>query len=70
MLSLVLLFASYQPINQVGSSCPFGYYSQAGSCVPSYVMRGRTESIPRSTSSCPFGTYAAGNYCAWNPRRY
>jgi hypothetical protein len=69
MLSLVLLFASYQPINQVGSSCPFGYYSQAGYCVPNSGIRNRVESIPRTNSICPYGTYATGNYCSWNPHR-
>lgn len=69
MFALAFLLASAPPITQVGSTCPFGYYSQSGYCVRSSGMHGRTESINRVNTNCPFGTYAAGNYCTWTPRR-
>ena len=69
MFALALLLASAPPFTQVGSTCPFGYYSQSGYCVRSSAMEDRTQSINRTSNTCPFGTYAAGNYCTWTPRR-
>jgi hypothetical protein len=69
MIALALLLASAPPITQVGSTCPFGYYSQSGYCVRSTGMRDRTESITRTSNTCPVGSYSAGSYCSWIPRR-
>jgi hypothetical protein len=51
------------PIQQSGNSCPLGYYSSSGYCVPSYGNRTKW-SIPASPgTSCPLNTYQNGNYC-------
>jgi hypothetical protein len=68
MLALALLLANTTPITKMGPSCPFGYYSASGYCVPSAALERRTQSIPRTETTCPFGTYKAGNYCTWSPR--
>jgi len=68
MLAFALLLASTTPITKMGNSCPFGYYSASGYCVPSAALERRTQSIPRTSGSCPFNTYKAGNYCTWSPR--
>jgi hypothetical protein len=67
MLTIALLLAQATPITKIGHSCPFGYYSQSGYCVPMPALEQRTQSIPRSSESCPFGTYRSGNYCTWTP---
>ena len=68
MLALALVLANAAPITKIGSTCPFGYYSSSGYCVPNALLEERTRSIPRTETSCPFGTYKAGNYCTWTPR--
>lgn len=68
MLAFALIFANTTPITKIGSSCPFGYYSASGYCLPNSALERRTQSIPRTSDSCPFGTYKAGNYCTWSPR--
>jgi len=57
MLSLALVLATAYPITKVGSSCPYGYYSQGSYCLPNAAMQR------------PYGTYSAGNYCTWTPKR-
>lgn len=69
MISLALVLATSYPITKVGSGCPYGYYSQAGYCVPNSAMPQRVLAIPKTTTPCPLGTYSAGNYCTWTPRR-
>jgi hypothetical protein len=68
MLTLALLLVQATPITKIGNSCPFGYYSQSGYCVPMRALEQRTQSIPRTSAPCPFGTYKAGDYCTWSPR--
>jgi hypothetical protein len=54
-----------QPLPKVGS-CPLGYYSSAGYCVPS-ASRNTRGAIEKSGRSCPLGFYASGNYCVTSP---
>ena len=68
MFALALVLANTTPITKIGSSCPFGYYSSSGYCVPFKSLERSTQSIPRTSDSCPFSTYKAGNYCTWSPR--
>lgn len=68
MLALALILANTTPITKIGSSCPFGYYSASGYCLPNTALERRTQSIPRTSDACPFGTSKAGNYCTWSPR--
>jgi hypothetical protein len=65
MLSLLTLLLATTPITRQGSTCPLGYYRQAGHCIPTT----RTyHSIPQSGSSCPLGTYRTASYCSWTTR--
>ncbi len=66
MLSIALVLATAYPITKVGSSCPYGYYSQGGYCQP---MTPTVRAIPQTSNPCPFNTYSTGNYCSWNPKR-
>jgi hypothetical protein len=50
-----------RPLPKVGS-CPLGYYSSGGYCVPS--SGGNTRgAIEKVGGSCPLGFYSSGNYC-------
>ena len=49
-----------QPLPKVGS-CPLGYYSSGGYCVPS--SGGNTRGAIEKSGSCPLGFYSSGNYC-------
>jgi len=69
MLSLALVLATAYPITKVGSSCPYGYYSQGSYCQPNAVMPQPARAIPRTSTACPLGTYSSGNYCSWIKRR-
>ncbi len=66
MLSLALVLATAYPITKVGSSCPYGYYSQGGYCLPNAAMPTPVRAVPQTSSPCPYGTYSAGNYCTWS----
>jgi len=61
MWSLVLL-AQLSPIPRAGTSCPPGYLTSNGYCVP---VQTHTQAIERTNSSCPPGTYVTGAYCTW-----
>ena len=54
-----------QPLPKVGS-CPLGYYSSGGYCVPS--SGGNTRSaIEKREAGCPLGFYSSGSYCVSSP---
>jgi hypothetical protein len=54
-----------RPLPKVGS-CPLGYYSSGGICMPS--TSGNTRgAIEKTGNSCPLGFYASGNYCVSSP---
>ena len=53
-----------QPLPKVGS-CPLGYYSSGGYCVPS--SGGNTRGAIEKSGSCPLGFYSSGNYCVISP---
>ena len=54
-----------KPLPKVGS-CPLGYYSSGGYCVPS--SGGNTRgAIEKSGAGCPLGFYSSGNYCLSSP---
>ena len=54
-----------QLLPKVGS-CPLGYYSSGGYCVPS--SGGNTRgAIEKSGAGCPLGFYSSGNYCLSSP---
>ena len=54
-----------RPLLKVGS-CPIGYYSSSGYCVPSKNgnVRGAIEKVG---NGCPIGFYASGSYCLSSP---
>jgi len=57
-----------QPVRPLpkSGSCPIGYYSSSGYCVPS--KGGNTRgAIEKSGSSCPIGFYSSGEYCVSSP---
>lgn len=60
---------SVQPLPKVGS-CPLGYNSSVGYCVPSASgntcvnsSSNKREAIPKSGRSCPLGWFSSGSYC-------
>jgi len=53
-----------QPLPKVGS-CPLGYYSSGGYCVPS--TGSNTRGAIEKSGSCPLGFYSSGNYCVSTP---
>ena len=54
-----------QPLPKVGS-CPLGYYSSGGYCVPS--SGGNTRgAIEKREAGCPLGFYSSGSYCVSSP---
>ena len=53
-----------QPLPKVGS-CPLGYYSSGGYCVPS--SGGNSRGAIEKSGSCPLGFYSSGNYCVSSP---
>jgi hypothetical protein len=53
-----------QPLPKVGS-CPLGYYSSGGYCVPS--SGGNSRGAIEKSGSCPLGFYSSGNYCLSSP---
>jgi hypothetical protein len=59
---MLVLAATLLPVPRHGSgSCPFGYLSSGGYCVPT---EGAQESIPRAPGqSCPWGWTGSGNFC-------
>lgn len=67
MLALALVLANAAPITKIGSTCPYGYHSSFGYCVPNPLPKETPRSIPRTQTYCPFGTYKTGNYCTWTP---
>ena len=54
-----------QPLPKVGS-CPLGYYSSGGYCVPSSGGNSR-GAIEKREAGCPLGFYSSGNYCLSSP---
>ena len=53
------------PLPKVGS-CPLGYFSSGGYCVPS--KGGNTRgAIEKKGGSCPLDFYSSGNYCLSSP---
>ena len=80
LLGALLLFAlplavaaanpawAQQPVRPLpkSGSCPIGYYSSSGYCVPS--KSGNTRgAIEKSGSSCPIGFFSSGDYCVSSP---
>ncbi len=53
------------PLPKTGT-CPLGYYSSAGYCVPTTRPNTR-EAIQKSGSTCPLGWYTSGSYCVRTP---
>ena len=43
-----------------GGSCPFGYLTSNGYCVPS---QGAQTAIPKRGGSCPWGWTSSGDFC-------
>ena len=43
-----------------GGSCPFGYFTSNGYCVPS---QGAQTAIPKRGGSCPWGWTSSGDFC-------
>ena len=73
LLSLPLLTVlatsalAQQPVRSLpkSGSCPIGYYSSSGYCVPN--RSGNTRgAIEKSGKSCPIGWFSSGNYCVKN----
>jgi hypothetical protein len=54
-----------QPLPKVGS-CPLGYFSSGGYCVPSKSGNSR-GAIEKVGGGCPLGFYSSGNYCVSSP---
>lgn len=54
-----------QPLPKVGS-CPLGYYTSGGYCVPSRSGNPR-GAIEKSGNSCPLGFTSSGSYCVSSP---
>ena len=54
-----------QPLPKVGS-CPLGYYSSGGYCVPSSGGNSR-GAIEKVGGGCALGFCASGNYCVSSP---
>jgi hypothetical protein len=54
-----------QPLPKVGS-CPLGYYSSGGYCVPSSSGNSR-GAIEKREAGCPLGFYSSGSYCVSSP---
>ena len=54
-----------QPLPKVGS-CPLGYYSSGGYCVPSSGGNSR-GAIEKREAGCPLGFYSSGSYCVSSP---
>ena len=53
------------PLPKVGS-CPLGYYSSGGYCVPS--SGGNSHgAIEKREAGCPLGFYSSGSYCVSSP---
>lgn len=59
MISLLIMAQLAQPLPRVGT-CPVGYYSSNGYCIPTPTAR---NAIERADSVCPLGYYSAGSYC-------
>jgi hypothetical protein len=51
-----------QPLAKVGS-CPLGYFSSGGDCVPS-ARRNNREAIQKTGKTCPLGWFSSASYCA------
>jgi hypothetical protein len=62
--SIALAQQPVQPLPKVGS-CPLGYYSSGGYCVPS--SGGNTRGAIEKSGSCPLGFYSSGSYCVSSP---
>ena len=43
-----------------GGSCPHGYFTSNGYCVPS---QGAQTAIPKRGGSCPWGWTSSGDFC-------
>ena len=56
-----------QPLPKVGS-CPLGYYSSGGYCVPS--SGGNSRGAIEREAGCPLGFYSSGSYCVSSPSNY
>jgi hypothetical protein len=46
-----------------GGSCPHGYFTCNGYCVPS---QGAQTAIPKRGGSCPWGWASSGDFCVKN----
>lgn len=58
---IIAALAEPMPWPQRGGSCPHGYYSSNGYCMPG---QGAQEAIPKNTSgNCPFGWTSSGAFC-------
>ena len=64
-LPSALALQPVRPLPKVGS-CPIGYYSSSGYCVPSKSgnVRGAIEKVG---NGCPIGFYSSGSYCLSSP---
>jgi hypothetical protein len=63
---IMLALAAYadplpQPMPPHGGSCPHGYTTSNGFCVPSQATQ---HAIPKSSSgNCPWGWTSSGSFC-------
>ena len=48
------------PWPQARGSCPHGYFTSNGYCVPS---QGAQTAIPKRGGSCPWGWTSSGDFC-------
>jgi hypothetical protein len=48
------------PWPKPGGSCPHGYFTSNGYCVPS---QGAQTAIPKRGGSCPWGWTSSGDFC-------
>jgi hypothetical protein len=49
-----------QPMPPQGGSCPHGYTTSNGFCVPA---QGAQDAIPQRNGSCPWGWTSSGSFC-------
>jgi hypothetical protein len=59
-LMAATLLVLQNPIQRVGT-CPLGWYSSGGYCVPTSQQ---SKPAIQKYDSCPLGWYSTGNYCA------
>ena len=60
-IAMFLISFAPMPLPHVGT-CPLGYYSSSGYCVPAPTGVTR-PAIQREGNTCPLGYYRSGEYC-------